>query len=107
MTRLTTDIPAAKTLTVPGLHLNGSDGPALLQALVAAEHAVHLAGDALAETTPHGRDYYPQGEAAYPQARAEHVDRSKRLDSVREELAALARAVQQQIEDRAARRGGR
>ena len=53
--------------------------------------------EALMRMEPHGRDYYPQGDAAYPTARREHLSRIRRLSDLYEELAAIAHRVAETV----------
>lgn len=73
-------------LRVPTIHLNGTSKKGLLEALETATSVLHRAEQAVAETAPNGRDYYPQGEGAFDEARNQHDLRAARLHSVREEL---------------------
>ena len=58
-----------------------------------AGQAVWQAREALAKSSPNARDYYPQGEAAYPAARAEHDRRARMPLEVEEELSQLAEVI--------------
>ena len=57
--------------TFPTLHLNGTGKTTLRDEYAAAYDAIDKAIDALAAATLNGRDYYPQVEGAYHQARSE------------------------------------
>ncbi len=81
------------SLTVPTVHLNGTSREELLRQVQDAGHAVFQARDVLAKASPNARDYYPQGERAYPAARAEHDRRARALLAVEEELSQLAEAI--------------
>ena len=59
--------------TFPTLHLNGTGKNDLRDEYAAAYDAIGKAVEALAATTLNGRDYYPQAEGAYYQARSERV----------------------------------
>lgn len=74
----------------PTLHLNGTSRAALFNAYVEATFAVEAAIDAVADASPHGRDYYPQGEDAFDKARAEHNARLEALNKVANELHRLS-----------------
>lgn len=82
-----------RALTVPSVHLNGTSREELLRQVQNAGQAVFRARDALAKASPNARDYYPQGEAAYPAARAEHDRRARMLLEVEEELSQLPEAI--------------
>lgn len=74
----------------PTIHPNGSGRAALYSGYEAAVLALDVAIDAAAQTAPHGRDYYPQGDEAIDEAVAEHQDRLRKLHAVKEELEKLA-----------------
>lgn len=57
--------------TFPTLHLNGTGKNDLRDEYAAAYDAIDKAIEALAAATLNGRDYYPQAEGAYSQARSE------------------------------------
>ena len=57
--------------TFPTIHLNGTGKTDLRDEYAAAYDAIDKAIDALAAATLNGRDYYPQAEGAYHQARSE------------------------------------
>ena len=67
--------------TFPTLHLNGTSKTDLEQEYTAAYHAIGKAIDALAAATLNARDYYPQPDGAYCQARSE---RNVALDQLRD-----------------------
>jgi hypothetical protein len=66
--------------TFPTLHLNGTSRTNLRDEYATAYDAIEKAIDALAAATLNGRDYYPQAEGAYYQARSE---RDTALDQLR------------------------
>ncbi len=80
-------------MRIPTVHPNGTSRERLLESLCAATDALVRAMEAVAETAPNARDYYPQGPGAHAEAAREHLDRMQRLESVRRELAAIAEAV--------------
>jgi len=57
--------------TFPTVHLNGTGFSDLRDEYAAAYDAIGKAFEALAAATLNGRDYYPQHDGAYCQARAE------------------------------------
>lgn len=82
--------PMNKPLTMPTIHMNGTSGLALTTDYVAAMDALRVACEALQKTAPHGRDYYPQGGAAFLQAALEHRNRVASIVSVMSQLEQLA-----------------
>lgn len=82
-----------KTLAVPTVHLNGTSGPALLEQLTEAHRAGTTFLEKLAQASPHGRDYYPQGPDAYLTASREHEARMKLVRGVLLELEAIVNKV--------------
>jgi len=83
----TTSEASPISLTVPTVHLNGTSREELLRQLQDAWQAVFQARDALAKASPNARDYYPQGEHAYPDRRA------RALLAVEQEISRLAEAI--------------
>lgn len=67
--------------TIPTVHLNGTGFTTLRDEYAAAYDAIDKAIDALAVATLNARDYYPQGDHTYYQAREE---RTTALDRLRE-----------------------
>ena len=71
---------------IPTVHLNGTGRDELLTQVREAHTAICDAIDALYVAAPHGRDYYTQGDDAYPAARTEHLARLSKLQAVRDEV---------------------
>ena len=88
-----------KTLLVPAVHLNGTGEKSLLDSIEKAHHAAREAYDALRETAPNGRDYYVYSPEAYDRARTEYLDRMTAIDSVIQELEALAIGIQDRVKE--------
>lgn len=80
-------------MILPTIHMNGTSAVALLEGYCDAISAIHAALEALARTTPNGRDYYPQGPDACAQADGEHDARKRALIGVLNELQTLAEHV--------------
>jgi hypothetical protein len=80
-------------MMIPTVHLNGTGKKSLLEELEAADTAIREAIDKLRQVTVHGRDYYPQGPHAYPQARREMDARLDALTDVRKDVAEMHRAI--------------
>lgn len=76
-------------LQAPLIHLNGSAREQLSNSLKNAMHGLLEAEDFVKATAPHARDYYPLGPDAFKVANDQHLDRLRRLEAVREELAEL------------------
>lgn len=96
-------------LKIPTVHMNGTSADYLIEQLKNAYQAINVAVRALAEASPNGRDYYPQGLDAVQEAIRQHRLRMAKLDSVREELIEIVSGVQDQIDviERARRRNPR
>jgi hypothetical protein len=92
--------PEPGELQAPLVHLNGTGGAYLLEALKDAGSAVSKAREALSLTYPNKRDFYPLGvdDAAWVRARDEANARALKLEEVDAELDALAHAVAAQME---------
>jgi len=73
--------------TVPTIHLNGSSADNLYQEYKAAWNSVRAAITALNHCTCNARDFYPQGEAAFPMAKEERTEALANLARVEEYLA--------------------
>lgn len=81
-------------LTLPTIHLNGTSKQELFDTYFEALDAIAVARVALTKAAPNGRDYYVQGPLALRQAQAEHACRLQRLETIYDELHALAEHVQ-------------
>jgi hypothetical protein len=73
-------------MRIPTVHRNGTSKQELEDQVREAYLQVSIAIAALEAASPNGRDYYLQGETAINEATKEHLDRMKRLVSVRAEL---------------------
>ena len=80
-------------MQLPTIHLNGTSKERLIEDLCHASHALDAAYDALRQTAPNGRDYYPQGPDALAKATDEHHRRLGRLDEIKKEVDELTLAV--------------
>jgi len=83
-------------MMIPTVHLNGTAKENLLSELHAAFIAVQAAIDQLRQVTVHGRDYYPQGVHAFPQARAEMDARLRSLEKTRDDLMVMHAGIRDQ-----------
>lgn len=73
-------------LTAPRIHLNGTSRKSLEEQYETALEAISRAIDALGETAPNARDYYPIAPGAFSRAMGEHASRVRRLKEVQGEL---------------------
>lgn len=80
-------------MIVPTIHLNGTSADRLIEDLCTASNALNDAYGWIQQTAPNGRDWYPQGPAAFEQAQAEHFARLQRIDDVKAEIDALTLAI--------------
>ena len=92
---------------IPTVHTNGTAGEALLDQYTAAAEATRKAIDALCDAGPNARDYYVQGPDAALAAQRAHEARLASLKRVRDELAAIAEGIQDQIDAKEASRRSR
>ena len=76
------------TYTLPTIHLNGTGARSLADEYHAVYQAIDRASDALQAATCNARDFYPQGNAAWQQAREERAEMFRKLN----ELQAYAEA---------------
>ena len=94
-------------MLIPTVHLNGTAGEVLRDQYVAAAAAVRKAIDAVCDAGPNARDYYVQGPDAGLAVQREHEARVASLRHVRDELAAIAEGIQDQIDAKEASRRSR
>lgn len=60
--------------TLPTIHLNGTGARSLAEEYHALRMALLTAEETLQRATCHPRDFYPQGDSAYPKARSEREE---------------------------------
>ena len=76
-------MPATTTAyALPTIHLNGTGAKSLVDEYHAAYQAIDKAIEALVATTCNARDFYPQGDAAWQQARDERAEMFRKLAEV-------------------------
>ena len=76
-------MPATATAyALPTIHLNGTGAQSLADEYHAVYRALDMASDALAAATCNARDFYPQGDAAWQQAREERAEMFRKLAEV-------------------------
>ncbi len=76
-------------MKLPTLHLNGTSKMALAEGYLDAYRAVRAAIVALEAASPNARDYYPQGDGAFEEARREHAARLAALSAISADIQAL------------------
>lgn len=85
-------------VVVPIIHMNGDNLRTLVVALENAFDAVRDAIEALRQTAPNGRNFYPQ-PGLMDEAIAQHDTRMRRLREVCDSLEAEAIAIQKHIKE--------
>ena len=83
-------------LAIPTVHMNGTLGRDLFDALIKARQSIYDAIEAVQATAPNGRDYYPQGPQAITLAVEQHGARLAALDKINRELEAIVIALDEQ-----------
>jgi hypothetical protein len=68
--------------TLPTIHLNGTSAKSLVREYRAVSDALEAASKALEAATCNARDFYPQGDDAWQQARAERQQAFEKLAEV-------------------------
>jgi hypothetical protein len=68
--------------TLPTIHLNGTGATSLSNEYKKAYQALEAAYEALLNTTCHPRDFYPQGDKAWTQARAERDEVLSKMNHI-------------------------
>lgn len=68
--------------TLPTIHLNGTGASTLAEEYGTAWRALLSARDALVASTCNARDFYPQGDHAFHDARFERSEALAKLDDV-------------------------
>jgi hypothetical protein len=79
--------------TIPTIHLNGTGFTTLRDEYAAAYDAINKAINALANATCNGRDYYPQGEQAFYDAREERQEAFNKLCEVKNYAAEMLAGI--------------
>jgi hypothetical protein len=83
----------------PSIHLNGTSAGSLLNAYMKAYNALRAAEHALLDTEPHARDYSPQQETAYAEARKEYMHRIASITQAKYDINELIVHVQDQVDN--------
>ncbi len=77
--------------------MNGTPGKLLYADYENAMNRLQDAVDALNNATLNGRDYYPQGQQAFEDARDHRIDMRQKLASVYEDLQTIAMGIHDQL----------
>ena len=77
--------------------MNGTSGKALLEEYETAARAVCSARETLGKATLNGRDYYPQGAAAFEVAKDHRITMMQRLKDIEDELNTILDAISDQV----------
>ena len=88
-------------MKIPTIHRNGTPWKALLEPIIKAGREVRRAEEALRAAWPNGRDYYPQGPEALPEAVRQWEAMQIDLVSVRLRLEQIADGIWDGAEDEA------
>lgn len=82
-------------MIAPRIHLNGDRKETLLDGIQTAYSKAQAALNGLQDMFPNARNYYVIGPHAYMQARQEHEDRMRRLQTIVDELLGMYEAIEQ------------
>ena len=82
--------------TAPTIHLNGTGYDTLYKEYKSAYKAVKEAINSVCDATMNGRDYYPQGDDAFFQARKEREDALEHLRIVEHYLEGMLVGIMDQ-----------
>jgi len=85
-----------RNVIAPTIHRNGTSADDIQEQLQKAYRAVNEASKALSAAYPNARDYYVQGNEAFPKARREWDERQAKLKSVADDLLAIHIAIDEQ-----------
>lgn len=80
----------APVLTLPTIHLNGTEAKRLLYEYIALAQAIENATAALERATCNARDFYPQGDHAFNCAKYERTQMFQKLKDLQEYASAWA-----------------
>jgi hypothetical protein len=83
-------------IITPTVHLNGTSKAQLLEQNLNVLKALRDVRKAMAEASPHGRDYYPQGPNATNIAISQHSDRLAKLEAIRLEIEEITMTINDQ-----------
>jgi hypothetical protein len=77
-------------LPTPTIHLNGTGARDLRAQAKEVYRGLNDALQAMRQAMPHGRDYYPQGDAALTKARDAHTEMIIMVTRIQDEYLSLA-----------------
>lgn len=81
-------------LVIPTAHINGTSEEELMRQLQQAVSFLEAGRQALAQTAPHGRDYYVQSDkGALTKATQQHEARMRKVKDVIDELTEIGTAI--------------
>lgn len=84
-------------LMVPTVHMNGTSARELFNQAYKAWTALQMAINTHQEMAPHGRDYYPQGEAAIADATRQYRERAIKMQEVLREIEQIILSVSDKV----------
>jgi hypothetical protein len=92
---------------IPLVHMNGTSAEVMTRELEEAYSKINEAYEALRQTTPNMRDYYPypDPQAAFKRATAQHLDRMTLMDKANASIERLLEGIQAQADVAEAIRG--
>jgi len=79
---------------LPVVNMNGSSRDALVEQQLAVAQAARALADALAEASPHGRDYQTAQPGEYEGARKEHDARCQLVRDIMDDAQTIALHIQ-------------
>jgi len=85
----------------PVLNINGASADSLVEGHIKVWRLIRETKAALAEITPHGRDFQTVDKAVYDRAREEHFARMVQLDKIEREICEIVVDIQNQQASRA------
>lgn len=86
--------------TLPTIHMNGTSAKMLLEGYDDLDGALLAVQDAFGKVEFNGRDYYPQGPAAFESAREEWSEMRRQVDAIRKKVIAVMVHINTQSRER-------
>lgn len=81
-------------LPIPTVHLNGTGRKGLTKQCELVYTKTQELIEAMSDASPHGRDYYPQGDDAFNEAYNAHLELRSLVARVQSEFLTLGVAIQ-------------